>query len=222
MAIAERSGSRATAQADNVALGQAALAGSAIVVFVYWDGTGSPTITSVTDGTNTYTLIGATVGPVSSELGRLAVALNVAAGTPTITANFSSAPGYVRIRVTEFTGVATSAAIDKSSQNTGAFSNPSTTGSMTPDADGQLILSAHFGSDQSAWTPMASPAFTEIHDQASNAWQFYVQPSAGAINPEMTTTPSASDWAAMGVTLREAAGGGAVFYNDVEIIATYV
>lgn len=80
--------------------------GNAVAAIITW-GPQSVDLNSITDGTNTYALLGSRVAWHSTSFyGRLAVVKNVTGGSAlTVTPNFSGATSYVGILIVEIAGV---------------------------------------------------------------------------------------------------------------------
>ena len=117
--------------------------GSLIVVFVGHSSSGSTT--GVNDG-SAYTQAGSQATDViNSQASDAWYFINHASGNPTITATFSSSIQYRRIRVAEYSGIATTGAFDAANQNYQA--NPGTgtdaivSGNITTAEVDELIVS---------------------------------------------------------------------------------
>jgi hypothetical protein len=119
---------------------------------------------------------------------------SIVTGTQTVlTANFSTASAYVRIIGDEFSGVQTSAPLDKA---TGQFllspaGGPSS-GSVTPLQDGELIYGMVDDGSQGGGTWTKGAAFTAILEQNASgnsvtmASEWLVQTTAAAIAATFT------------------------------------
>jgi hypothetical protein len=93
-------------------MGSAVVAGNSILVHVGWSDGGSET-SSVSDG-SAYASVAAKVrDTVENQSGEVFMFENHAANTPTITATFSSARNYRRIRAIEVSGTQTSGSVDQ-------------------------------------------------------------------------------------------------------------
>src|SRR2546426_3960277 len=133
-------------------------------------------------------------------------AMNAASGTTTVTFNFSASVNW-EIAIHEYSGVATTSALDQQNGATGNSSSPSS-GSVTPSVNGELIF---------AWTTnsfgvnsyTAGSGFTlRQSDLAFYASEDQVQGTAGAISATWAQGGSSAQWAAKVLTFK--ATGGAV------------
>src|SRR3989441_93014 len=133
-------------------------------------------------------------------------AMNAASGTTTVTFNFSASVSW-EIAIHEYSGVATTSALDQQNGATGNSSSPSS-GSVTPTADGELIFgwtANSFGVN--SYT--AGTGFTQRQsDLAFYASEDQVQGTAGAISATWAQGGSSAQWAAK-VRAFKAAGGAA-------------
>jgi hypothetical protein len=123
-----------------------------------------------------------------------------------------STSGFPQAVVSEFYNVATAAALDGSAGNASSLSP----GTITTTVSGDLIY--QWGIDFSdrnvnggafngtSITP--GPAFTLLSAdlQVGSADQYYVQPSAGAVTPSLTTSGSAA-WGSLVLALKSASAG---------------
>src|SRR3989441_6975511 len=133
-------------------------------------------------------------------------AMNAASGTTTVTFNFSASVSW-EIAMHEYSGVATTSALDQQNGATGNSSSPSS-GSVTPSVNGELIFgwtANSFGVN--SYT--AGTGFTQRQsDLAFYASEDQVQGTAGAISATWAQGGSTAQWAAK-VLAFKAAGGAA-------------
>jgi len=133
-------------------------------------------------------------------------AMNAASGTTTVTFNFSASVSW-EIAIHEYSGVATTSALDQQNGATGNSSSPSS-GSVTPSVNGELIFgwtANSFGVN--SYT--AGTGFTQRQsDLAFYASEDQVQGTAGAISATWAQGGSSAQWAAK-VLAFKAAGGAA-------------
>src|SRR5437899_10180827 len=133
-------------------------------------------------------------------------AMNAASGTTTVTFNFSASVSW-EIAIHEYSGVATTSALDQQNGGTGNSSSPSS-GSVTTGANGELIFgwtANSFGVN--SYT--AGTGFTQRQsDLAFYASEDQVQGTAGAISATWAQGGSSAQWAAK-VLAFKAAGGAA-------------
>ncbi len=132
--------------------------------------------------------------------------MNAASGTTTVTFNFSASVSW-EIAIHEYSGVATTSALDQQNGATGNSSSPSS-GSVTPSVNGELIFgwtANSFGVN--SYT--AGTGFTQRQsDLAFYASEDQVQGTAGAISATWAQGGSSAQWAAK-VLAFKAAGGAA-------------
>jgi hypothetical protein len=133
-------------------------------------------------------------------------AMNVASGTTTVTFNFSASVNW-EIAIHEYSGVATTSALDQQNGATGNSSSPSS-GSVTPSVDGELIFgwtANSFGVN--SYT--AGSGFTQRQsDLGFYASEDQAQGTAGAISATWGQGGTTAQWAAKVLTFK--ATGGAV------------
>lgn len=157
------------------------------------------TITVTDNKSNTITFI----NTVSSSTGRSALYYIL---NPTVGAGHTftvAGPSFRTIAVMAFSGIDTTAPLDKSNQ---AFANSGTSGSagsITPAANGELIVAGIGLGNSSAWS--IDSGFTNVisTDFGSGAWfatqfAYFVQPTAAAINPTWSWTTSTYNEAVIG------------------------
>lgn len=195
-------GQRSSMSALVINLPNPTLAGNILILSLQHSYTLTMAVTDVTDNKgNTWYL-----GPRATDSTYAAVTIlyapNVAAGTLQITVskNFGSGGGGVSADVSEFYNVATSSPLDTS---TGAHVDSSTVaaGSMTTTSNGDLIYQT--GMNDRVLRSNAQPWLTAITKGTDftllgadvvggNGSQYYIQPSAGAINPTMVMNGSSN------------------------------
>jgi hypothetical protein len=173
--------------------------GNAILVAVTFDFGGSPTLNSVSDNKgNTYTFAGPLFLDSNNNQSRHAYCLNAAGGAGhTVTANFSSSVGFIRIVAHEVSGLLTSGALDQIATGAQATATSITSTSVTTTTDGQYIFASGLNAGGTASDGLsASAPFTEPANSTSVAANneemaaYYVQPAAGAITATMTRASS--------------------------------
>lgn len=134
--------------------------GGLIVVGVAW-ASATVTLSSITDGTNTYTLLD---NPITSSPFRAGIgyAEGVPAGTYSVTANFSADPGSIEtIAVHVVTGCATSSALDAHNATTvtvGAGTDNITVG-LTLGSTGDYLFGQAISVNQNTPLPTAGTGF---------------------------------------------------------------
>ena len=114
--------------------------GNLNIVVVGWNDTTS-TVTGITDTRgNTYTLA---IGPTTGTGLRQSIyyAKNIAAGSNTVTVNFSNAAAFVDVRILEYGGLDTATPLDKTAGAAGSGTAASS-GAVTTTAANELIFGA--------------------------------------------------------------------------------
>lgn len=200
------------------AFASASTAGNTIVGHVTWQQT-LGALTSVTDGTNTYSIVDSTVVSVGDNINMATfVAQNIAGGgTLTITANFTNTPAFRRITASEISGVLTTGQPNahkiNASATFGTGTDAVTSTSATTTADGCYIYGAAY--DESANTiPSAGTSFTSRDTAtftAGDAWRVEdrVQSSQGSIAATFTITGGTQSLGVAMVALAPSAGAAA-------------
>lgn len=134
--------------------------GGLIIASVAW-ASATVTLSSITDGTNSYTLLD---NPTTSSPFRAGIgyAEGVAAGTYSVTANFSADPGsIITIAVHVVTGCATSSALDSHNATTvsvGAGTDNITVG-LTLTSTGDYLFGQAISPNQNTPLPTAGTGF---------------------------------------------------------------
>lgn len=173
----------------NATFGSAVSAGHAILVGIV----ASPstvTISSISDGVNTYT-----IGSVSDASGGYRItygyALNVAAGTPSVTVTLSGVTTGALISIEDWSGIATSAAADGGSAaftaGSGTPGEAFSAGAFTPSSNGDLIWAFSFGPNgggQNVGSGFAV-AFNDVADGYLS--EFQTQTTATSVNAGFTS-----------------------------------
>lgn len=165
------SGSNSTIGGTTVALtlGTAIVAGDLVVVAIGSDHNpgSSGVVSSVTDGTNTYTLAGTAKGTsaqASVELWYCANCAAVASGSITATFGATIQSGRSKmIAAARVTGVAIASALDKSANSTASGTTPTVSTGTLAQAN-EIIFSVDFTlSTTSGYTVSTSGAFTSLY-----------------------------------------------------------
>lgn len=196
--------------------------GSLLVAVVSWDGGG--TLSGVTDTAgNTWQLIGtSTLSTTDQQRVQMAYAMNANAGATTVSANFASNIGWRRLAIGEWSGVATSAALDvqggQQGSNTTATDNV-TSGNVTPTANGELIVGGAANTNLATVTITAGTGFTKRASGDVIALEDQVQATAAAIAARWTYG-TAGRYVAKVATFRAAAGGSQSVSGTVPAVTT--
>lgn len=172
-------------------------AGNLIVVWVTWTmSTGKPTSVVDAEG-NSYTEIPNTNAidvPMNQQINmyyKENISCTGGCGTNTVTVNTIGGSTWGALTIAEFSGVATSGALDKSnSQVLGSSTTPASP-SVTPATNGQLILGAVFGDNNASATITLSD--TLVHNSGVTdgcAMQYKVQGTAAAVTSNFTFSPA--------------------------------
>lgn len=136
--------------------------------------------------------------------------LNTTGGACTVTVTFAGAITYASLQVAEYSGIATSAALDQFASNSqtapGTGANAITSGSVTPTTNGQLILGWTTALTVGAGTVSAGTGFTgRVNVFGDTLFEDQVQGTAGAIAATFTGTNAASDYITLISTYKELA-----------------
>jgi hypothetical protein len=201
-----------------VTMGSAFTATNALAVKVTWQSPSVNDLTSVTDTSNTYTIIDRiTVDAPNTIRMATAVAQNIAAGGPrTITANFSTSALFRRISCSEYDTVATTGQPNAHQINasaafgTGTDAVTSNTGTTT--VDGCTIWGAAYD-DTSATIPSVGTSFTSRFSGTgaagdANRIEDRVQSTQGAVAATFTTTAGTDSIGVAMLAFAPASGGG--------------
>lgn len=139
--------------------------------------------------------------------------LNTTGGACTVTVTFAGAVTFASLQVAEYSGVATSSALDKTANNSqtdpGTAADAITSGSVTPTTDGQLILGWTSALVVGGSTVSAGSGFTgRINVFGDILFEDQIQTSAGAIAATFTTTSATADFITLVSTYKAAAAAG--------------
>lgn len=168
-------------------------AGSLVVCMAGWSAGGAVTLSSISDGTNTYT----TIDTFSTGNSRLVTSylLNAPAGATTLTFTWTADPVSIRLVCHEASGVATAAALDQHTgqqqTNPGNGTNTISSTAVTTSTAGQYIFGCSFEYPVTGFTPAAGTGFTLREGPAGDAQatEDQVQSAAGSVTA--TFSPSA-------------------------------
>jgi len=147
---------------------------------------------------------------------KLFYAMNIAGGTTTITLN--SSPGDVGIHAVEYSGVATSNALDvtNTAVSNGNTTTTPTSGSFTPTA-GDLVY-AYFGDEALAQTSItAGTGYTIVSTTGNHvdASENNLEASSGAQTASFTLGTASQSWA-LYVAAFKASGGSALLCGTAD------
>ena len=135
--------------------------------------------------------------------------LNTTAGADTVTVTFAGAITYASLQCAEYSGVATSAALDQATSNSqtdpGTATDAITSGNVTTTTNGQLILGWTSALVVGAGTVSAGTSYTgRINVFGDTLFEDRVQASAGSIAATFTTNHATSDYITLISTFKEA------------------
>lgn len=203
----------------NIALPGNAVAGNMAVVG--WRYSGGGDVVTLSGGGNSYTsneVQAIDANDANATVG-VGYALNIAGGALTV-AVATVGSNTKRLAISEFSGVATSAAADKES-GTNGVGTAVACGAVTPTTNGQLFFATMQNAANATVT--AGTDFTERTAIPTNdgnqraGTESYIQPTAAS--HDFTFTQGANQsWACAGVTFKEAAAGAAPILNTRTII----
>lgn len=136
--------------------------------------------------------------------------LNTTGGACTVTVTFAGAVTYASLQIAEYSGVATSAALDKTTSNSqtdpGTGANAITSTSVTTVTNGQLILGWTSALVVGAGTVSAGTGFTgRVNVFGDTLFEDQIQGTAGAIAATFTTNLSTADHITLISTFKEVA-----------------
>lgn len=139
-------------------------------------------------------------------------AMNSGAGADTVTCTIDGAAAIMRATTSEFSGAATTNALDKTASAEGTSAAPAS-GNVTPDSNGQLLFATGFASNVETFTAgtdftinTAVPAADGTQRLASER---FIQATAAAHNGDFTIINADRNWAAAIATFREAGAAAA-------------
>jgi hypothetical protein len=201
-----------------VTLPSAVTTGDLIVVSVAWASTVTDTVTVKDDKNDTFTLVDnfRAISPNNFYL-QSAYFLNVTAGAQTFTATISTARQFADIFVDEFSGVATTAALDGNVMNTAQSNNPPaasansvTSTTITPTTNGDLIYGATLNLT-GVGTQSVGTGFTQAQLTANLFLsEFLTQATAASIAATMTPTSGSDNWITYVMAFKPTAGAAPV------------
>jgi type II secretory pathway pseudopilin PulG len=159
--------------------------GSLIVAAVSWDTASSTAVTCSDNQNNVYTTVTNTNDTTMVQAMAVCYAMNAAGGATTVTATFGAASVSRRLTVHEYSGIATTTAVDVSRANnalsTTATDNVTSTAGTTTTA-GDLIFGAVMETDNGDITITPGTGFTQRASATSDMrTQDRIQASAGSV-----------------------------------------
>jgi len=145
-------------------------AGDALVLVIADQSSNGAIVSSVSGGGVTWSKAAST-GSTANGDAEIWYGLNSSgtSGSTTITVNLSQTTNVQIADVSEYSGVATSAALDKTTTNnaSGTASNPAVSaGSITPVQTGELVISDAYLSNGTSTQPVPSNGFTSLTQSA--------------------------------------------------------
>jgi hypothetical protein len=182
-------------------------AGNTLILGVDWTGA---TTASVSDGVNTWQSTTATSN--GDDHTQIWYAENVAASSVNPTVTFSGSSTFRRLKVSEYSGLATSSSLDKQAQGTGTGTAPTATTATTTQADELVVVSAQFTNDT---TITAGSGFTKRIPSAGTSdalWEDKIVAATGTQTGSCTLAVS-SGWGLSVATFKAAAAGG----EDIDV-----
>lgn len=166
--------------------------GNALLVAIQWRGTSGLTVSSVSDGTNSYTIVGSPIVTTGSNYPQTATqwayALNVTGGSKTVTATMSAGT-FVWCHVVEVTAAHFDQVV--SATGTGTTVNPGTATTANNGSFGAVSASTDdgFGSGSSFTAGVSWTIFANIGGGSFDAGgQYQAQAVAGSLAGAFTAT----------------------------------
>ncbi len=208
-------GQAAAVDSTTLVFGTNNTAGNFISVANFWYSTDVTAHASgnITDSRNTYALDVSGTAASTAHAG-LWSALNIGAGANTVTVNPPGNDTYISCVASEYSGVATTSALDRTASNSGNSTTPTsgTTATTTQAAELVIACLSHNGS---AATGIDLPSgYTNRYIQQNNSTyqpgsaDELIVASTGAQSASWGTTAS-NNWFGVIATYKAAAGGGA-------------
>lgn len=201
----------------NDAFGSNTTAGSLLIIAARYGASGR-TLTISDTQTNTWNVgkifVQTNDAPNSDSVQYYA--MNTAGGADTVTFAFSGAAATTRIAVSEFSGAATSLALDQTNGAEGTGLSLAS-GAVVPTTDGQLLFATGFLSGTGAF--VAGTDFTlasrvpSTFNQERFATEYYIQPTAASHDGTFTVGGS-FNWAATVATYKAAGGAATPSYAN--------
>lgn len=203
-------GGVANSSATSVALAFGSNVGAGNAILGAWRyGNSGRTVTLSDNQSNTYTssAVAATDSTDNSTVG-VGFALNCAGAATTVTFGISGAAANLRFSISEFSGVATSSALDKTAGASGSGTAPATS-SVTPTTNGQLFFAIAHMAGTTTFTAgtdftLATTVPTGAGAQRLGA-EYFIQATAAAHVFDFASS-SSHTWSIAGVTLKAAGG----------------
>jgi hypothetical protein len=205
--------SGSTFSSFSAAFGSATTAGNAIVIGVTF-GNVNPTITAIDTQGNTYTQAIKTYDPGHNQGSAILYATNIKGGASvTVTIKFSSAVAYLALGIHEYSGIAATAALDKTAGARGMVGSPSSGAATTTVAGDLIFIVGVEDSTGSGDSFTAGSGFTKRVDlgiAGAYADGDQTQAAAGSIAATWTVSPSGRSWIADLAAFKAPAGAGGV------------
>ena len=140
--------------------------------YVWCSGYGAATVNSVSDGTNAYTAVVASLSDGGNARGRLFRASNMTGGTYTVTCNYSAMvwPG---IAILTYSGVAIPSPGDGANANAGTSNAPNAGSVATTNANDLILTCATTSSGSTvSWNPPTGFTLRQQYDNGSLSTTF--------------------------------------------------
>lgn len=176
---------------------------------------GNPTFTTPTNWTAETEM---SQNAFSPQNGQVFYYVNNAGGLTSTTFTASVAPNGWDLYFLEFSGVATSSALDVEGQTVGGSYSSSPSQAITTTANGDLVIGWVNGDAVNGCTSITGPAsgwnnLASLNDgngfeRPVLGWQ--VQASSGLVTYTATVGGGATDWMAAAISFKAASGGGSV------------
>jgi Bacterial Ig-like domain (group 3)/IPT/TIG domain/Galactose oxidase, central domain/Kelch motif len=172
--------------------------GNAVIVGVTFDIGQSPALTVSDSEGNAYALAVQTNDAAHNQACAIYYALNILGGPDTVTVEFSNAESWIAVAIHEYSGVATSSALDLTAGQTGTGMNLAS-GTVNTTSSGDLIFGV--GMEDAGGGPdvfTAGSGFsirTNLGSTAGYADEDQVQSDSGAVGATLSVSP-ADDWIA--------------------------
>lgn len=185
-------------------------AGSLLICVWRYGAAGGRTVTVSDDKGNTWANITSATDLVDGSANGISYAMNGASGTTIVTFAISGAAASLRMAASEYSGAATSNALDQQATATGIGATQGA-GNVTPSTDGQLIIASAHSSAGEIYTVGSDFTIATLVALGDNAQrltlEYYIQPTAAAHHTNITGSGTGETWGAVAVTFKAASTG---------------
>lgn len=173
-------------------------AGNFIIAYVVWNASNTPSTTVTDTAGNTYVAVGVPSTTVADSSAQLFYAKNIAAGSNTVMANFSTSSSFQFLYIHEYSNIDKTNPLDQT-VNANGFGTAVDSGSLTTTFPTELLFSGSMSFD----TESAGTGWTSRSTFFNGLTQDQIVSSAGTYNATATIDSSQS-WMIQAATFRAA------------------